>query len=197
MMFREDGRKKDELRQLKINYSNSYTYLKQGNTHVRAKTDGPKEGNKFNVSIVFSKSSRQEQINEKRIFELETEIYNIFNHIILTDNSVDIEIEVIQEDGSLISTIVNCVTLNLCHTSVPLIDFPCSITYSEVQDLSIYEEQGRNFVVNIVWLMNRQKIIYFRSIGKVTQDILHKINAEGFLSCAKIYQQMKEYLLST
>ncbi|EQB60299.1 exosome complex exonuclease rrp41 [Vairimorpha apis BRL 01] len=195
-MFREDGRKKDEIKQIIIKNLNSYTYLKQGNTHVRVKSDGPKEGNKLNISMVFSKSSRQEQINEKRIFELETEIYNIFNNIILTDNNIDIEIEVIQEDGSLISTIVNCVTLNLCYIGVPLIDFPCSITYSRFQDLTLCEEQGRNFFINVVWLMNREKIVYFKSLGRVTQEVLQKINEEGFLGCKKIYQQLKSFLIS-
>lgn len=106
LVFREDGRLPDEIKRLKVTYEHPYTLLRQGNTHVKVRVDGPKEGNK--IFLHFS--------NEKRYQEL----HSILTNVILTDSQLDIFIDVIEEDGSVISTIINCIILNICYSNIPL-----------------------------------------------------------------------------
>ncbi|KAK6090443.1 hypothetical protein P3W45_000540 [Vairimorpha bombi] len=196
MSYREDGRKISEIRRININHSYPYTTLIQGNTHIKVNIDGPKEGNKLNINVSYSKTSRQEQASEKRTYEYENELYSIFDQIILTDRQIDIAVEIVQEDGSILSSMVNCIALSLCHSNVPLCDYPCGITYSNLGvDLSGSEEGGRHCVIIVVYLMNTGKIIYYKSIGKITMEKIQSINEMGREGIYEIYKNMKEFLI--
>lgn len=196
-MYREDGRKISEIRKIKIKYSYPYTTLIQGNTHIKVNIDGPKEGNKLNINVSYSKTSRLEQANDKRIYEHENELYNIYNQIILTERQVDIFVEIVQEDGSILSSMVNCIALSLCHSNVPISDYPCGISYSNLGiDLSNMEEGGRNCVINVVYMINSGRIIYYKSIGKITLEKLQHINEMGKEGAYRIYNIFKENLLN-
>lgn len=182
--FREDGRFKNEIRRFIIKSEFPYTSLRQGNSHVQVKIDGPKEGSKLYFYITGTTN------DTKRYYEL----FSIFDNILLLDSQLDIYVNILEEDGSLLSTIVNCIVLSICHSNIPLKDFPCSITYSEKGvDLSASEEgSGR---VTVVYLMNSKKLVYYKAEGKITLEKLQNIDEIGRIAIEEIFIKMKEFLI--
>ncbi|WUR02883.1 exosome complex component RRP41 (SKI6) [Vairimorpha necatrix] len=181
LVFREDGRLPDELRRLIFLNESPYISLRQGNSHVRVQIDGPKEGSKifFNIS------------GDRRYPELNS----IFSKILLLDTQLDINIEVIEEDGSILSTIVNCIVLSMCHSNIPLVDFPCSVTYSKIGvDLSGQEEGSGK--VMAVYLMNSMKIVYYKIEGKMDIEKIERVDEMGREAVKKVYKILRDELLN-
>ncbi|KAF9762491.1 Exosome complex component RRP41 [Nosema granulosis] len=199
--FREDGRTEEQIRRIEIEHgklnNNGYIMYRQGNSCVRAVCNGPREGNRILFHVRFSKTARQEPISEKRLYDYEDVLQKIFSEIILAENQLDIDIDVIQEDGSLVSAMVNCIYMCLCYSSVPLLDSICSVTLSEnFVDLSSSEEGGRNAAVVLVYLINKKQFLYVRSAGRISKDRLEKLLERGTVATEEIFSTLKTYLLN-
>jgi exosome complex component RRP41 len=199
--FREDGRKPKELRRMEISscYIEGTTRIdyRQGNTQVVAVSSGPREAGKLNINAVFYSVARQEPINEKRVGEYEAHLHEIFGNIVLSNSSVDIDIVVKEDGGSVLSAMINCITLCLCHLGVPMADMCVSTTLAgECVDLSGAEEGGRTPVVVLAYLMNSRKIAFFQSSGRITRDRLKECFDGCLGPCELIYDEMRNFLYS-
>lgn len=198
--FREDGRTNEQFRRLEIEHgkinNNGYIMYRQGNSCVRVICNGPREGSKIQFHVKFAKTARQEPIAEKRIYDYEDVLQKIFSEIILAESQLDIDVDVIQEDGSLVSAMVNCIYMCLCYASVPLLDSICSVTLSEkLIDLSGSEEGSREAVLVLVYMINKKQYLYVRSVGRISKDKLEKVFARGSEACEELFTHMKKYLL--
>lgn len=198
--FREDGRRSRELRHIVINKGiiDSYGYidLHQGNTVVTAVCNGPRDKGKLCVKVSFSSVSRHEQVNDKQIAEYESTLVEIFTSLILHDEQIDIELVVKQDDGSLVSVMINCISLCLAYSGVSMLDMCCAVTLNDgCADLSSCEEGSRGPVLTLGYLFNRQKVAYLNMTGKCLNQTFVRMSMEAIEYCNTIYHEMKSFLV--
>lgn len=159
--LRIDGRLPSEIRFVDICYMSgpSIVYT-QGLTKIRVSVAGPKPKNtklSFNMALSINKSARIEVNEWNRLAEdLRHKIYDLFRSILIPrpTSSVDIDILVLEDNGSLFSAIVNSVSICCAYVGIQMLDLvlSCSVgIYTEVNlfDLCAAEEDCKlpNFVI--------------------------------------------------
>ncbi|KAH9410817.1 hypothetical protein HK407_10g15830 [Ordospora pajunii] len=168
--FRDDGRKQREFRRIEVVKSvfedSGRMELRQGNTQVSVECGNAKEGKKLNVVVEFLCVSRQEAVTEKKVQEYENILVDIFSRIVLLDSGLGLRVVVREEGGSLLSAMVNCITLFLSYFGFPIIDLCYSCTIAEgCIDLSSIEEGHQHLVLTIACLINSEEVVYLALHG--------------------------------
>jgi len=149
--YRSDGRRQFELRDIAIDLSRhgqadgSATYT-QGLTQVMVTVFGPREAklrsqtihNRANINVevniaAFSTGERRKRSRgDKRILELGATIKSTFEPVIQTHlyprSQIDIFVQVLQQDGGLLSAAINATTLALITAGIPLFDYVCAVS---------------------------------------------------------------------
>ncbi|TBU07065.1 ribonuclease [Hamiltosporidium magnivora] len=208
--FRYDGRKPNELREvaIKSGYLNKCGYidLQQGGTKVRSILYGPKEKGQYKENIKFKISfydvARQESgKHEKKIDECETLLSELFKPIISISESNYLEINILikQDDGSLISTLINSVTILLCYCGVQIKDMCISITSCffkgiSLLDLSNNEENIRIPSLVLGYFPHRKTIGLFQSTGKTDTDSIKKLYFENLKAIDTLFSVFSNFL---
>ncbi|KHN69044.1 ribonuclease [Ordospora colligata] len=190
--FREDGRKQKEFRRIEVTKSvfgdSGRVDLRQGNTQVSVECGNSKEGKKLNIVVEFLCVSRQETVTEKKVQEYESILVDIFNRVVLVDSGLGLRVVVREEGGSLLSAMVNCITLFLSYFGFSMIDLCYSCTASEdCIDLSSTEDGIQHLVLTIVYLINSEEVVYLAlhgatSFSKFKTHIKDAIDACSFLN---------------
>lgn len=170
-----------------------FVVLGQGNTRVRTSVTPARDKNQLDVSIGFSDVSRNEPMNERRVYEMRTRLLGIFGPLISSDSQVEVNVDVKQDDGSLFSVIVNSITLCFCYCGVSLKDMCLSVTLGDCVDLCS-EEESRSFQLCLVQSPSRQKILFLESSGKCQRRVLELAVSRGSECCKSIHTSMREYL---
>ena len=150
--LRVDGRRRNELRHFvaKSNVSSTADgsiYLVQGNTKILCTVSGPKEpparnlqqANKgvLKISIEIAAFSTMERRMrnraDRRVQELQTVIEQTFEESVqlslLPRSYIQINLQVLSQDGGLLASCVNAATLALSDAGIPVFDYvvACSI----------------------------------------------------------------------
>ncbi|KMV65446.1 ribonuclease [Encephalitozoon cuniculi EcunIII-L] len=189
--FREDGRRPNELRRIEATKrrigEKGRVDMRQGNTQVSVICSGPREIGKLSVGVEFYAVSRQEPVSEKRASEYEGLLLDIFGDVLLPEASVDIQVIVREDGGSLLSTMINCTTLCLSYFGMPLVDMCYSSAVAEgCVDLASTEESQRVPVVTVAYLMNRKSILYLSLSGRVACSRLQASVLDAIGTCNAI-----------
>ncbi|KAG6333325.1 hypothetical protein ID866_5758 [Astraeus odoratus] len=166
--LRSDGRRQYELRDIGIDFAlqghaDASVTFQHGLTQVLVSVLGPHEARVrsqtahdraiINVEIhvaAFSTGERRKRTKgDKRLLELASTIKSTFEPVIQTHlyprSQIDIFIQVVQQDGGLLSACINGTTLALAGAGIPLFDFLCAVsggvhsTYP-ILDLNTLEE---------------------------------------------------------
>lgn len=168
-LLRVDGRLPNEPRRIKMSSSiignQGIVDYSQGDTQIRISTCQSKDKNQMAINLAFSDFARNEPMNERKIFEMKTKLTAIFCPMLLSDNQIDINVEVKQDDGSLFSVIVNGITLCLCYTGVTLKDMVLSVSMNDMLDLCT-DEENKGYQCSMAYSVNYEKIIYFDCNGR-------------------------------
>ncbi|ADM12208.1 ribonuclease [Encephalitozoon intestinalis ATCC 50506] len=196
--FREDGRKPKELRRVEARRrmvgDEGIVEIRQGNTQVSAACRGSREVGKISIGVEFYVVSRQEPINERRALEYEGLLLDIFSSVLLPEGSADIKVIVREDGGSLLSAMINCITLCLSYFGIPLRDMCYSATVSEgCIDLTSTEESLKTPVVTVAYLMNKKNIAYLSLNGRIVQERLQSSILEGVDACHAISKCFKDF----
>ncbi|AFM98975.1 ribonuclease [Encephalitozoon hellem ATCC 50504] len=196
--FREDGRRPNELRRVevakKMVEGKGIVDMRQGNTQVSVMCSGPKEIGKMSIEVEFYAVSRQEPVNEKRMLEYEDVLLDIFSDVLLPEALVDIKVIVREDGGSLLSTMINCITICLSYFGMPLTDMCYSATVGGgCVDLTSTEESQRIPVVTVAYLMNRKSIAYLSLNGRIVCDKLHSCILEAVGACYSVREHFKDF----
>lgn len=167
--LRIDGRRWNELRrfQCAINThpqsSDGSSYVEQGNTKVVCTVQGPMEpllrsqqrssAATIEVSLnvaSFSKTERRKRLRtEKNIVELKATLERTFEECVMCHlyprTVIEINIQVLAQDGSLLATAANAATLALIDAGIAMYDYVASISAglhnsSPLVDLNSLEE---------------------------------------------------------
>ncbi|KDQ53123.1 hypothetical protein JAAARDRAFT_39499 [Jaapia argillacea MUCL 33604] len=149
--YRSDGRRQYELRSITIDLTPQGTadgsaLITHGLTQVLVSVFGPREAkmrretlhDRANVNVEvgvapFSTGERRRRgRGDKRILEFASTIKSTFEPVIQTTlyprSQIDIYIQILQQDGSVLPACINGTTLALITAGVPLLDFICCIS---------------------------------------------------------------------
>ena len=194
--FRLDGRLPLELRNFKINFHKNYVEFSHGLTSLRCSINGPKSSLKYNeksnlivnVSMndwlnSFNVSNRKRSKFNKTLNDLSQSIKSTFNSVILFHNFqnsvIEINLHIINLDGSLLQTSINATTLALASSGIPLIDYVCACSaavynQSILLDLNNVEESDCPNATLAV-LPNSNKIAYLSLETRLHLDRFHHL----------------------
>lgn len=166
--YRSDGRRQYELRNIAIDLSARGTAdgaaeVSQGLTTVVVEVHGPREPRmramalhdranvnvEVGIAMVSASERRRRGRGDKRILELASTIRSTFEPVIQTSlyprTQIDIFVQILAQDGSVLSACINATTLALVTAGIPLLDFVCAVsggvhTTSPLLDLTLLEE---------------------------------------------------------
>lgn len=116
--LRRDGRRALELRHLRHSLSHT-TLLSQGNTTIAVKIQGPQEG-KTGVSLTCPRD----------LFSLK----QLFTSVEIPRSQIHIDVQILEQDGSVLATAINAITLALIHAGISMQDYIVAATASIIQD---------------------------------------------------------------
>ncbi|CCH62527.1 hypothetical protein TBLA_0H02430 [Henningerozyma blattae CBS 6284] len=217
--LRQDGRRWNELRRFDCSInthahtSDGSSYLEQGNNKVITIVKGPQEPPlksqldqtkaTLNISLnitPFSKfeRSKTQHKNEKRILELQTILIKTFKKNILMHlyprTLIDIQIHVLQQDGSLLSCLINGITLALIDAGIAIYDFISGISIglfneTPLLDLNSQEEIVMSSVTLGV-VGNSEKLSLLFIEDKLPLDIMENVLAIGIAGAHRIKDLM-------
>lgn len=125
------------------------SYLEMGNTKVICTVIGPSEvrnqgmasrdrhddraGVSVNISVAgFSGIERKRRTGDKRISEMQSTLQTTFQNSLFLDryprSTIQIWINVLGQDGSMLAACLNAATLALIDAGIPMMDYVCACT---------------------------------------------------------------------
>ncbi|KAG0439962.1 putative exosome complex component RRP41 [Dictyocoela muelleri] len=207
--FRADGRKIDEMRRLKISFKtiNNKPVIEysQGLTQLRTTVIGPKSGNKrdkIQPIIKFNSFAKQETgYYEHYKDEYEGNIIKIFNNVILLEAPffVEIFVDIIQDNGSVLSAIINSISLIIAYSGIPIKDVVLSLTNGFYDakifcDITTNEENNRIPAFVLAYLPKKQKFVGIVSKGHIHQNNFNYVFSQSILYIQKLYSVISDFL---
>lgn len=203
------------------NTSTNTTYLQMGQNKVLVTIDGPKEpANRSKVdptkatlstSINISKFSKvnrntnKSNLPDKQTLEWEYEITQLFSKMVILEtypkSMISINVTVLQQDGGVLSAIINCITTALINNSIQLYDIVTAVSVGIVDqkhfllDLNHLEEQFLSSGT-IATIGGGNQVSLLRLRDKFPLDLIEEFMAVGVYGCEvlkeKIVGQVKE-----
>lgn len=201
--LRIDGRRWNELRRFECrinthpNSSDGSSYVEQGNTKVVCTVQGPIEPQlrsqqhsehaniEINLTIAnfatFERKKRNK--NEKRLIELKNILEKTFMESIMINlypkTNIIINIQVLSQDGGLLSAITNSITLALIDSGISMYDYVSSINCglydtTPLLDLNNLEENDiSNLTIGVIG--KSEKLALLLSEDKMPLDRLENV----------------------
>jgi exosome complex component RRP41 len=197
--LRIDGRKSDELRNLKhrigvIDYADGSAYLEQGLNKILTIIHGPREpkrrmnesaDDQCNIVVKlinapFSGTDRKKRAGvDRRNMEMETVVRKIFEETIMTHlypkSEITIIVHVLEADGSTMCCLVNSITLALMSAGIAMSDMvsACSVGYVKENlciDLNQVEQGLGGAYMPVVVKANDEEIVYMQVDNRLSLD---------------------------
>ncbi|KAM0678760.1 Exosome complex component RRP41 [Binucleata daphniae] len=202
--YRLDGRKADELRKIEIIHKiiNNTTYLtyRQGLTHINCTPFSIEKRYNYKIkpNIIFSQIANKEnrKMNHK-MYEIENIIINTFETIIIGEKQLGINIEIMQDDGALISCILNSISLFLCLHSIPIKNMLITTHIVKLREGiicdPIYVEDGKDALILGLY-MNTDSIGYLTVNGKLKEADIDKLYVKAQTKNKELYNFFESYL---
>jgi ribonuclease PH len=172
MDLREDGREAGEERTIVVE-SGKAMRLEQGNTIVLSTLSWGPSANKrkgLAVRVVFLASTFQGAVvMERKRDEYERYVEGIFNEVAVAVGEAKIEIthRVLEDDGSLLSVLVNATSLVLSKSSVPMMylvfSVKCGLAHPKkriLADLNLREEKKKLPALTIAAPYKKSSILF-------------------------------------
>ena len=218
---RQDGRKFDELRSVKIDVgvlsnADGSAYIEQGKNKILAAVFGPREMHPKHLALQdrmvlrcryhmapFSVQERKSPAPSRREIELSKVIREAIEPSIFIDNyprtGIDIFIEVLQADGGTRCASISAASLAVADAGIPMRDLVSSCAAGKVEDtvvLDLMDTEDKMGVADVpVALMpNLNAITLLQMDGILTTDEFETAVNLASEGCRKIYALQKEAL---
>lgn len=221
--LRLDGRRWNELRRFEASInthshaSDGSSYLEQGNNKIITLVKGPKEPTsrsqldqskatlKITVNITkFSKFERSKthSKNERRILEIQTSLVRIFEKNLMLHlyprTMIDIEIHVLQQDGGLMGSLINGITLACIDSGIAMYDYISGVSVglydtTPLLDINSLEENAMSMVTLGV-VGKSEKLSLLLVEDKIPLDRLENVLAIGIAGAHRIRDLMDQEL---
>ncbi|EJW04291.1 hypothetical protein EDEG_01447 [Edhazardia aedis USNM 41457] len=212
--FRLDGRLKNEHRNIQLEHKilNNMHHIEfiQGETAILAtlRTDAYDKINKrkddrIEFSIVFCDSGLNDRTKHDHIIEELIDILkNTYNNLIISDK-VLVEIKIKQNDGGLLASLFNTITVLLCVGGVGMLDLCIGFTVGLYRnrntktntilfDLNRDEERCPSNMV-IGFAPHRKTILYITTT-KISMDDFRCVYDQAVVGVNVIFQFISDFL---
>lgn len=219
--LRLDGRRWNELRRFEsaINThphaADGSSYLEQGNNKVITLVKGPKEPTlksqmdiqkailKVTVNITkFSKFERSKSShkNERRVLEMQTALVRTFEKNVMLHvyprTLIDIEIHVLQQDGGIMGTLLNGISLALIDAGIAMYDYVSGISVglydtAPLLDINSLEENAMS-AVTLGVVGKSEKLSLLQIEDKIPLDRIENVLAIGIAGAHRIRDLMEQ-----
>ncbi|CCC69759.1 hypothetical protein NCAS_0D01780 [Naumovozyma castellii] len=221
--LRLDGRRWNELRRFECSInthshaSDGSSYLEQGNNKVITLVKGPKEPTlrsqmdtekailKISVNITqFSKFERSKSShkNERRVLEMQTALIRTFEKNVMLNiyprTLIDIEVHVLQQDGGIMGSLINGITLALIDAGIAMYDYISGVSIglydtTPLLDVNSLEENAMSSVTLGV-VGKSEKLSLLLVEDKIPLDRLETVLAIGIAGAHRVRDLMDEEL---
>jgi len=216
---RIDGRKFDELRQIKIEAgvlkrADGSAYMEWGGNKALAAVYGPREARprhiqnptraivqcRYNMAA-FSVSDRKRQGPDRRSVEISKITSEALEHVVFTEQfpraSIDVYIEVLQADAGTRCTGLTAASVALADAGIPMRDFVSSCAVGKVDgqivlDLGKQEDNLGDADLPIAIMPRTKEILLLQMDGHLTIEEFNKAVDMGMNACMEIYEMQKE-----
>lgn len=218
--LRIDGRRWNELRRFECrinthpNSSDGSSYIEQGNTKVITMVQGPMEPTlrsqtnqnqatlDINISVAnFSTLERKKkQKNDKRMIELKATLERTFEQSIICKlyprTIIQINVHVLAQDGGLLASITNSITLSLIDAGISMYDYVSAISaglhdQTPLLDLNALEENDlSSLTIGVVGKSEKLSLLLLED--KMPLDKLESILAIGIAGGHRVRDLMDE-----
>ena len=216
---RIDGRKFDELRQIKIEAgvlkrADGSAYVEWGGNKALAAVYGPREARprhtqnptraivkcRYNMAA-FSVSDRKRQGPDRRSVEISKIMSEALEHVVFTEQfpraSIDVYIEVLQADAGTRCTGLTAASVALADAGIPMRDFVSACAVGKVDgqivlDLGKEEDNLGDADLPIAIMPRTKEILLLQMDGHLTMEEFNKAVDMGMNACMEIYEMQKE-----
>jgi len=216
---RIDGRKFDELRQIRIEAgvlkrADGSAYMEWGGNKALAAVYGPREARprhiqnptraivqcRYNMAA-FSVSDRKRQGPDRRSVEISKITSEALEHVVFTEQfpraSIDVYIEVLQADAGTRCTGLTAASVALADAGIPMRDFVSSCAVGKVDgqivlDLGKQEDNLGDADLPIAIMPRTKEILLLQMDGHLTMEEFNKAVDMGMNACMEIYEMQKE-----
>lgn len=197
-LLRYDGRLANEMRNTNFIFkridSKGTVFWRQGNTIVNTTISQRKDKAQLCVNIKFQELSRNDAISDKRIYEMEQKVLSIFSEILGPDQQLEINVDVLGEDGSVFSAILNSISLSFTSFGIATEDMCVSVTLNENVDLCAHEEK-KSFYICLVFCPSKEEILYLESFGKVQKVNFQNTVMNGINACKQLHKEFRSFFI--
>lgn len=204
--FRLDGRKLNEIRKIEIKHkvinSTHYIHYSQGQTlltcFISEFFSKHSVRDKLKASIHFQKTAVDEgQKIDSRIDEIEKLVSSIFEPYIISQCSFAVSIIITQDDGCLLSAIINTISILLAVNNISVLDFLIGVEITKIRGEIFFDpnknERGGNRII-LCRLVNRDTIGYVNFLGKMKNNDMLVLYAESIICSNLVYNEIKNFL---
>lgn len=221
--YRLDGRKANQIRDMKIktNIVENCTgscMIESFGTKILVWIKGPREGRSksyenngsLKVDFTISQSAypylKPDLKRNLQMREFSSTLKEIFEEVVIlkhySRSEIEINVAVLQNDGSYKSLAITAVTLALISAGIYIKDTAIGMSiglYKEdyLVDLTKKEERGKIPIINCCYLPNTKKVVYM----EVSNSTVEYQKSENFIKSVDgysdmIYSIIKNYLLN-
>jgi len=219
--LRLDGRKPNELRQIKIEVgvlsnADGSAYIEQGKNKILAAAFGPRELHPKHMALQdrtvlrcryhmapFSVQERKSPAPSRREVELSKVIRESIEPSIFLEyyprTAIDIFIEVLQADGGTRCASITAASLALADAGIPMRDLVVACAAGKVDDTIVLdlmdtEDKIGTADVPVALMPNLNAITLLQMDGILTQEEFERAVNLAIEGCGKIYALQKEAL---
>ena len=221
--LRLDGRRWNELRRFECSINthshaaDGSSYLEQGNNKIITLVKGPQEPTlrsqldplkaTLNVSVNITKFSKMERSksshkNERRVLEIQTALLRTFEKNIMLNiyprTLINIEIHVLQQDGGILGSLINGITLALIDAGIAMYDYVSGISIglydtTPLLDVNTLEENAMS-TVTLGVIGKSEKLSLLSVEDKIPLDRLESVLAIGIAGTHRVRDLMDKEL---
>ena len=218
---RLDGRRPDEIRELKIKVgilenADGSAYVEQGNTKIYAAVYGPREVHPRHLALPnkaiircryhmapFSVEERKSPAPSRREIELSKVIREALAPAIIVEQfpfaTIDVFIEVINADGSTRCASIIAASLALASAGIPMRDLVAACSVGKINgtlvlDITDIEDKYGEVDMPFAMMPSRNEITLFQLDGVLSIDEIEKAIAMASKACKEIYEKQKSAL---
>ncbi|SCU79222.1 LAMI_0A07844g1_1 [Lachancea mirantina] len=221
--LRLDGRRWNELRRFESSINthpdaaDGSSYLEQGNNKIITLVTGPQEPRlrsqasfshaSVSVNLNITKFSRMERSkashrNERRVLEMQTALVRTFEKNVMLHlyprTSIDIQVHVLQQDGGLMSSLINGITLALIDAGIAMYDYISSVSVglydtTPLLDMNSLEENAMSSVTLAV-VGKSEKLSLLLVEDKIPLDRFESVLAIGIAGAHRVRELMDKEL---
>jgi len=219
--IRLDGRKVNELRQLKIEVgilgnADGSAYIEQGKNKILAAVYGPREVHPRHLALPdrallrcryhmapFSVQERKSPAPSRREMELSKVIREALEPSVFIEyyprTSIDLFIEVLQADGGTRCAGITVASLALADAGIPMRDLVAACAAGKVGgqivlDLTDVEDKGGEADMPVAFMPNANAITLLQMDGMLTGEEFEQTVNLAVEGCKQAYQLQKEAL---